>query len=228
MNFRKFLKGVKNSEIETTGLLLGSTPILAAVEVFGSGMDVAISLESRLKAAGLGYFGLGWAYGKGRNISKKFFKVGDEYESSKWKYTLHDGTYNVLFNAALLTPIYLSSGADIWQTTKAIAIGSGLRFFTGIVNGYCMDVMKDLGGVEETSRLPKKIRDLEGKVKKALAVGLIATSIAATAGVYKIKDMATRPIENSEYGLTKKGAKDSYQELDERFCVYSELGKNLD
>jgi len=190
MNAKKVLTGIKHYAVDTTGLLLASTPIYAAMEVFTSGMSVATSLEARLKVAQLGYLGMGIAYAKGRDFSKKIFKIDEQ--APEWKQTVHDSVYNVAFNIVFATPIYLSSGADLEQTIKGVAGASTLGLVSGPINGYSIDTFRDFAGTKKSTRLPKPIQNIGSKTKKLIAAGLIAATIVTTAGVYKLKESTNK------------------------------------
>ncbi len=214
MNVRKVLTGIKHYAVDTTGLLLASTPIYAAMEVFASGMSVATSLEARLKVAQLGYLGMGIAYAKGRDFSKKIFKI--DAQAPKWKHIVHDSIYNVSFNIAFVTPIYLSSGANLEQTIKGVAGASALGLVSGPINGYSIDTFRDFAGTKKSTRLPQQIQNIGSKTKKVIAAGLIAATIATTAGVYKLKEVTSKePVKiEIQHNNLEKQIQSSYSNAD--------------
>jgi len=183
---RKALNIGKNYVVDTTGLFLASTPIYAGMEVFGAGMDVATSLESRLKVALLGYLGMGFVYAKGRDLSRKIFKLKDT--SKEWKQTLHDSIYNVAFNFSFAFPVYLSSGADLETALKGAGGAVGLGLISGPINGYSIDTFRHLTGTKHSERMPKIIKGINKKARNFLAAASIVAMVGTTAGVYKIKD----------------------------------------
>ena len=200
MKLKSALKSVGHHIVDTTGLSLASTPIYSALEVFVSGMSVATSFESRLKVLGLGYVGFATVYAKGRDLSKKIFKVDDSVSESKHK--VHDSLYNLAFNLAFATPIYLSSGADFEQTVRGATSAAVLGLFSGVINGYSIDMFRDCVGTKESHRVPNYIKKLGKTTKRFIAAGLIATSIATTAGIYKAKELISK--EPAVYEVQKK------------------------
>ena len=190
MDLKKVTNGVKNYLVDTTGLLLASTPFYVEMEILASGMSSATSFESRFKDSCLAYAGayagLGIVYAKGRDFSKKIFKI-DEQSAAK-KHNIHDSIYNAAFNIAFSVPLYLSSGADLEQTAKGALEATLLGLASGPINGFSIDTFRDFLGTKKSQRLPKVVQNVRSKTKKLLAAGLIATMIGATAGVYTIKD----------------------------------------
>lgn len=183
----KILNGIKHYVVDTTGLLLASTPVYAAMETFVSGMSVATSFESRLKVSMLAYSGLGIVYAKGRDLSRSLFGIKEE--TPEWKKIVHDSAYNVAFNIPMATIIYRTSGANIEQTAKGVAGASVLGLFSGPLNGYSIDTFRDFIGTKESERkMPKIIKNAERKTKRALAVASIIGMVATTAGIYGVKD----------------------------------------
>lgn len=184
-------KELANYFVDTTGLLVASTPVFAAMEVFVSNMPVDVSLETRLKMTQLSYLGLGWAYGKGRDLSKKALKVTEQ--SKAWQKISLDIGYNVTFNAVISFPIYLSSGANLQQALIGTEGACLLSTIAGPLNGYGIDTFRDLIGTKPTTRIPQYVQNMNTQVKKALAIGLVGASIGLTAGIYKIKNGYSKP-----------------------------------
>ena len=69
---KRIKKELKAHLVDSTALLAESTPVFAAFETGIAGMSDEISLNARLLATGLTYFGgMGYAYAKGRDIYRK-------------------------------------------------------------------------------------------------------------------------------------------------------------
>lgn len=185
MKIKEIKDKVKNYLVDTTGLLLASTPIYAAMETLASGMSVTTSFESRLKASALAYCGLGFAYVKGRDLSKRMFNITKE--SPEKAHSIHDSAYNAAFNIACAIPIYLSSGADLEQALKGAAGATALGLISGPINGYSIDSFREFVGTKSVRRMPRLIENAGRKTKKALAIGMVAAMLAGTWGVYDIK-----------------------------------------
>jgi hypothetical protein len=202
MEIKKTTNRVKNYLVDTTSVLWLSTPVYSAMETLASGMSVATSLESRIKVACIAYAGLGTIYVKGRELSKKIFKINEN--SSEKKHMLHDSIYGAAFNISLSIPIYLTSGADLEQALKGTAGGVALGLGFSPIQGYSIDCFKDFAGTKKSDRkMPEFIKNAGKKMKRTLAVGMIAGMFAGTAGVYKIKDKFFPTPINQEQKLKK-------------------------
>jgi len=174
--------------IDTTALLAESTPVYAAFETKLAGMSDEISINARLFAAGLSYFaGMGWAFARGRDLSRKLFKIKDETNEGL-QYS-HDTGYCAAFNLVLAPPIYYASGS---RDLTEIAIGTGAAMVFSLVNGwplgYSVDLFRDLTGLNECNRpsYPDIIKRQTPRIKKTLAGLLVIGAIALTAGIYAL------------------------------------------
>ena len=145
----KLFEKLKRYFVDITGMLLASTPIAAAIEVFVIRLSVSISLESRLKVLGLAYLGLGIIYTRGRDFSKNLFKINN---SSEKKRVVHDSIYNVLFNMIVTLPIYLSSGAEMGQAIGGAWIIAIVALISGPISGYSIDSFRDFTGIKNSDR----------------------------------------------------------------------------
>ncbi|MHA1989108.1 MAG: L-alanine exporter AlaE [Promethearchaeota archaeon] len=177
---------MKHHLVDGTALLAESTPVFAAFEVGLAGMSDEVSLNARLFAAGLTYFGgMGYAYAKGRDLYRRFLHITDK--TKERKQTINDAIYTGLFNLIVAPIIYVASGA---RDIKEIAIGTASAVAFGAVNGipmgYSVDTFRDLTGLKECDRpsYPKLLKKQNSKVKKGLATLLVGTSVALTAGIY--------------------------------------------
>ena len=195
MDKRSIVKGIKNYLVDTTGLLATAMPLYAGVEVFGAGMSAATSLEARLKVAQLSYLGMGFIYSKGRDLSRRIFKVNGD--SPELKKVVHDSIYQVVFNGIMGVPIYLSSGASLEEAIKGVTATSVLSLVSGPISGYGIDLFRNLcGTTNEFSRKPQLVNNLGKKAKRALAIALIMGTVVSMAGIYKIKEATTNHSNN--------------------------------
>ena len=175
--------------VDSTSLLVESTPFFVAFEVGLAGMSDELSLNARLFAAGLTYFaGMGLAYSKGRDLYRKLLNVKETAEERIQ--TIHDAIYTgLIFNTVVAPLIYLGAGS---RDPKEIAIGTAAAVVFGGINGpflgYAIDIGRDLTGLKNSERpsYPKKVRSLGSKTKKGLAALLTGSAIALTAGIYSI------------------------------------------
>src|SRR3989338_2385030 len=184
----KLKEGLKYHLVDSTALLTSSTPVYAAMEVGIVGMSDQVSLGSRLSGAVITYGGIGWAFAKGRDLSRRFFSITDK--TRERIQTLHDSLYTAVFNGVMTPPLYLAMGADTNQAIFGGLSAAALSIPMGPVLGYSVDVARDMTGLRTCER---------PSVKKGLAALLLAGSIVATAGVY-----ALTPDENPQVIETPK------------------------
>jgi hypothetical protein len=199
---KEFTKNkLKYHLVDSTSLLAESTPFFAAYEKGLAGMSDQLSINARLFAAGLTYLGgMGYVFAKGRDVYRKFLNITDK--SKEKVQTLHDGIYTGLFNSVAAPLIYFACGS---RDVKEIAIGTGCAIGLGVVNGpllgYSVDVFRDLTGLGNCERktYPNFVKKQPSKIKKAIAAGLVAGSLAITSGIYSlIPDKEQTPIQPSQ------------------------------
>jgi len=170
---------------DTTALLVESSPVFAMFEVGIAGMSDEVSINARLLGAGLAYSGVGWIYGKGRDLWRK--GSGITAESSEKKQTMQDLVYTATFNLLVSPPMYLVSGE---RDFEKIAIGAGCAMALGAVNGvfmgYAVDVFRDLSGVKSCERksYPDFVKRQDPKTKLVMAAGLTVLSLGLMSAVY--------------------------------------------
>lgn len=186
----KVKRGIQFHLIDATALLAESTPVLAAFETFFAGMSVRVSLNARILAAGLTYFGgTGYIYAKGRDLSRKMFRIRGDTKERKQHF--HDSAYLGAFNLVFAPLLYLASGA---RDAKVIAIGTATAVAFGLVNGgpmgYVLDMFRDLAGLKECNRssYPELLKAQSPAVKKALCSLFIVVALALTWFIYFLKN----------------------------------------
>jgi len=173
--------------VDSTALLAESAPIFTAFEVGIAGMSDQVSMNTRWITAGTSYLGLASIFSRGRDISRKIFKINDKTREELQH--IHDVLYTVGFNLVLSPPLYYAAGArDLeeiaWGTGSAMLFGGA----SGSLAGYAVDTFRDLTGMKECNRpsYPNFLKRQSSRVKKTIAAGLVATSIAAVAGIYSL------------------------------------------
>ena len=189
-------KGLKYHLVDSTAMLVESNPVFAAFEVGIVGMSDLTSLYARLIATATIYGGLGSVYGKGRDFSKKIFKITDQTKERTQK--IHDLVYTAAFNLFIATIMYTSSQL-LAKLTKGedldfgeIARGTGVAVVLGAINGipmgYAVDAFRDLTGLKKCDRksYPNLVKKQNLKIKKSLAGLLIGGSIVLNAGIYAL------------------------------------------
>ncbi|MBU0957994.1 MAG: L-alanine exporter AlaE [Nanoarchaeota archaeon] len=186
MKLRQVGEWMKYHVVDTTAMLTSSNPIFGASEVFVAGMSDEVSIDSRLTVAGIAYTVMGPAFARGRDLSRKIFKITQDTKEKVQ--VLHDILYTSAFNLAVSPIIYLSMGADIKQTIIGSLSAGALAVGIGPIMGYGVDAGRDLMGLRECERktYPDLIKRQRPSVKKGLAALLVGASIAAMAGIYAL------------------------------------------
>ncbi|MDO8517055.1 MAG: hypothetical protein Q7S33_02920 [Nanoarchaeota archaeon] len=186
--YKKAKTTLTNHLIDSTGLLIESTPIFAAIETNIAGMSDDVSINARLIAAGLTYFGgMGIIYSGGRDFYRKTFNI--TAKAKEGVQGLNDAVYTGLFNLVGSPIIYLISGSrDIGEIAIGTASATALGLVNGAPMGYVVDAFRDLTGLKECERpaYPNLLKRQSPKIKKGLATLLVAGSIALTIGVYTL------------------------------------------
>lgn len=219
--FKNWIK--KNSKFyasDTTAMLTESHPVFTAFEVGVAGMSNAMSINARLIATAVAFGGIGYVYGKGRDFSRKVFKITDETKERKQHF--HDIAYTAAFNLVISPPMYIASqllaGEDL--DFKKIAIGTASATAFGAVNGspmgYSVDAFRDLTGIKECNRksYPKFIKKQSPGIKKTIATGLVAASIGAMSLIYSANpNKIEEPQENTTHQIIEKPSEE-YSDLE--------------
>jgi hypothetical protein len=167
----------------STGLLLGITPIYALVELLVLKMDPVVSLRARLLVALLLFLGLGFAYASLRDRSKRLFHIVDTV-SSNLTIAIHDLVFLVAFNACLTPMLYLVSGASFMEILLGTGFALAMAVFNGPINGFLVDLSGDLSGYKPSARLPVSIRQLNPGSKKLAFASLVAVVVLTLGFVY--------------------------------------------
>lgn len=180
----KTKKGLAYHFVDTTSLIVSTFPPFAAMEVGLMGMSDKVSIDSRLAVVGVSYLGLSSAYSRGRDVSRKFFKINKETKEKIQ--SLHDVAYTFAFNFSVMPIFYSFGGADLKQAIMGGFSAATLGAILGPLMGYSVDVGRDLSGLENSDRssYPEIIKKQRPSIKKGLAGLLVAGSFAAMAGIY--------------------------------------------
>jgi len=217
MKIKNIINNLKYHVVDSTALLAESTPIFAAFETGLAGMSDEISINARLFSAGLIYFGgMGYAYAKGRDLSRKLFKIKDTTREKIQGF--HDAVYSGAFSLAVAPVIYFASGA---RDPKEIAIGTAGAIALGLVNGapmgYAVDLFRDLTGLKKCERpsYPNSLKRQNSKTKKTLAALFTAGAIALTFGVY-----ALTPDKNQNLNKKQETAQIIYEEKNIKYLEH--------
>ncbi|HLC57757.1 MAG TPA: L-alanine exporter AlaE [Candidatus Nanoarchaeia archaeon] len=184
---RNIAENLEYHLVDSTAMLAESTPVFSAFEVGIAGMSNEVSINSRICVVGLTYLGMGWTYGKGRDIWRRAFNI--THESREEIQNLHDAAYAVVCSLLVSFPIYWLAGETSF---KKIAVGTLCSAAFGMVNGgpigQAIDGFRDLTGLRENRRkcYPEILRRQSRKLKRVIAIGGIAASLSLTSLIYKI------------------------------------------
>lgn len=187
MATNNFSKKLGKHLVDSTAIVAECTVPYALGEVYGAGMSDEVSRNARLLGAVLVYGGLGTAFAKGRELSRRVFRINET--SNERLQVTHDALYNAGFNAVVGPLFYLASGS---RDPQEIIIGTIVQTAIGFVNGapmgYSVDTFRDLTGIEECKRpsYPKIIKNRSRNAKKTLATLIAAGTIGVTAGIYAL------------------------------------------
>lgn len=190
--------GVKRHISDGTAVNVVYSPLYALMETSFAGMSHAHSQDSRLLGAAIVYAGLGNLVGKGRDFSKKMFKIDDNTPEKIRK--IHDVIYLAATPLLINPPFYLAVGVrDVKEIAIGTLAGCVLGAVGGIPMGYSIDYFRDLIGVEKSERMPAKISHLKPRAKKLIASGLVALSIGLTGIVYEmVPDKDNKNVQTQE------------------------------
>jgi hypothetical protein len=158
--------------------------------MFSYGMSTANSKHARWLALGITLAGMGKLFTKGLFKSRRLFNVRPETSSDR--INRHDKLYALAYNAVITPLFYLGAGV---RDAKQIVLGTLASMAIAYVIGgricYAVDVYRDLSGIEGSPRLPQCVRELTPALKRAIAIGAIAASIASTSGIYSLAEQIT-------------------------------------
>lgn len=177
----------KHWVVDNTGLMIASHPIYAGVETMVSGLDVGVSIDTRINVTKLSFLGLGIAYAKGRDITKKLF--GIDKNSPKKVHGTYDAIYGATFALGMSIPLYLHSGATLKETLIGGTIAAGLSTFISPITGYTLDTFRDFVGTKKPERQMPKWYDKIGQgAKRLIAAEMIVGMLTLTNFAYDFKD----------------------------------------
>jgi len=194
----------KDSFVEATGMLIPTTPFFAAFETlipkylgYAEPMiskyiafpeyTPSDSVDARIKTIAAMYIGFGFLFSKGRDISRESFNIDKESRGIFKK--IHDGIYAATIGLPAAAYLYYTnddlSNLQIIQGVVASTVASSVL---GMVTGLGIDYARDLMQNKKSVRVPDYISNLPRNAKYAIVGVSALASIAATEGVYRIKD----------------------------------------
>lgn len=194
---KKVPRFLKRHVVDTTAMLTGSSPIYCAWEMLGLGalsnlgievekMTYDVSLTTRLNVVKLSFLGLGYAFAGLRRVSRAVCGITQETKEKAQK--LHDRVFTAVFNVSFSYGVlYPLSGEEDPKKLLWASLGTGvLGFLSGAITGKAIDWFEDFTGIQQSQRVPERIRRLPTPVKTMMGAGLTATSASLIALIYQL------------------------------------------
>lgn len=167
---------------DSVAIAIAATPVYAWLEVYLLGLQPATSARVRLMTIAALFAGLALLLARGRDLSQRLLGVVPG-RSAERTVLLHDMAFMVLANGLLAPLFYLASGAALIPALQGSAMAMGLSLFTGSLNGWCIDALRELSGSAGT-RLPTVLRAQPPLVRGLAAAGLAGFSLMLVLAAY--------------------------------------------
>jgi len=175
---------IKKYFSDATARVSAINPLYAVVETSLMGLSPEVSIRAKFVGSALNFMGLSPLYSYGRDLSRKALKLDEN--TSELKNSLFDAVYGFCFSLLASPVSYALSGSQTPEELLKTGLISGvLNTPMGMIAGYSIDLYRDLLGIEDSKRIPLKIRNQKPLCKKAIAAGLTLGSIALTSAYYK-------------------------------------------
>lgn len=113
---------------------------------------------------------------KGIRKSDRAYETTYQFITTPFVYTISNIIKGAVFNTKILIEIGLATGIQTIAGHKVL----------GVPRGYFIDLFRDLSGIQESARIPEKIKNLKPRYKKGLIALLTASSLAITCGIYSL------------------------------------------
>lgn len=166
------------------GATIGS-PLYAYLETQWGGMSYTYSGYSKISGLTTSLLGLGSVFSRGRDLSRKLFKISNEKGLAKSCVRfLHDGIYSTLFAYPSSMLNYTLSGTPSNEKDSSTFNNMIVASFAGAICSISIDIYRDLMGTEECHYIPRFIKNQNPKIKRSLATLLTACSAAGTVSFY--------------------------------------------
>ncbi len=183
----KIMPALKQHLVDSTAILVITTPILATLETMVLGMDNEVSSHARLLGVAVSYVGTGSLFSLSRDYFRKLAKVNSETKERVQQ--AYDLAYTAAFNLAISPPFYYAAGVrDLKQIIAGTAMSIGVGIVIGGSLGYTIDAYRDFTGIHKSKRIPNPLRNLNSKLKICIAGALTVLSLSTTAGIYKLNN----------------------------------------
>ncbi len=201
---QRLKKELRYHVVNSLAQLTLASPIFALYEISVVNMSVYQSFSTRCWAAAITFAGVGYLDARVRDYVRKKLSITDQTEEKKQKKV--DRRTKMVFNAARAGITYLLGlkGQEPTKLLRGVGLGVVYGKLFGAKSGYMMDLYKDLSGLTKSKRIPEKIQNLNSKTKKLLMAGIISTSIATTAGIYKTIPPAKEYLQEKYEQITKE------------------------
>lgn len=160
-------------------------PIWAVLETQVMKMTPETAFNAKIAGSVSCFMGMAYVGNCVRNLYHK--AVGIDDDTPEKKIMFHDMVVGGINSALFGIPIYYLSGEhDPLTLLSAVGVSVLFNLPMGTVNGYSIDLHKDLLGVKYSQRIPGFISRSNPAMKKAYAAGLTMASVAASYGFLKM------------------------------------------
>lgn len=182
---------------DATSISAISAPIKAVTDQL-SGMSDAESIGSRIDMIKLNYLGFVQLL-RIRDWSKR--KFGIDKISNKLPNYVHDAAFTLCVAMPIQAGVYMRNGVDSWKEMFAtLGLSALVLGVFGGPLGQGIDGFRELMGVKESMNSPHIVKRISKKYRKAVGVGVVAASLALTAGLYHFipnRASEARPVQPS-------------------------------
>jgi len=151
--------------IDAPASVASTSPIIAIVENAILDFPDETSLKSRLTALTFALLGIGTVLSRGRDLSKRLFKIKEGVSSEKTQWA-HDILYTAGVLGIISPILYTIAGADPEQVRNGTLFAIGMSPITGGTMGYGIDLARDFTGVRPNDRVPSSLESLSQTLGK--------------------------------------------------------------
>ncbi len=136
---RKKSSWLKSHILDTTALLLLTSPLFAFIELYFAGLMPSVSLKNRLYAAILFYLGAGYAFSYLRELYFSLFFYSEASKKSGFGFLLKDMAFGSAFGLAFNFIISYFSSGILLEALKGAIAGAIFGSAAGMLSGIAID-----------------------------------------------------------------------------------------
>ncbi|MFA5856276.1 MAG: hypothetical protein WC867_02895 [Candidatus Pacearchaeota archaeon] len=181
---KSFFQKIKDQPLEylasTLAIVNPGNPAWALGETLFAGYSAQECFDLKVGGTILCFAGIAYLYNGIRKLYQK--SVGVSEKTSEKMMMVHDGIVGVINSIVISLPMsYFIGGVDDpIKLAKSAALYSLCNIPMGYINGYSLDLHRDILGVKKSDRIPSLISNSSDNLKKLYAVGLTVASAGLT------------------------------------------------